>query len=258
MRVMRRIAAALLVLALGAAAPAQESIVTGISTDNIALTANFDGSEIFVFGAIQREGPLPEQAAPLDIIITIKGPVRPLTVRRKERRFGIWVNTEAVDVREAPSFYAIAATGPIGELLSETERLRYGIGMDEAVRRVGSHPTITDTRPFGDAVVRIRKEEDKYQVLEGGVTVTADTLFQGRFRLPASLVEGDYAAEFFLVRERVVIFSGETNIVVQKTGIERWLYNLSINRPLAYGVLSVALALAAGWLAATAFSLARR
>ena len=255
---MRRIAALLLALALAAPAAAQESVVTGVSTDNIALTANFDGSDIFVFGAIRREGTLPEDAAPLHIIITIKGPVRPLTVRRKERRLGIWVNTEAVTVREAPSFYAIATTGPVGELLSETERLRYGIGMDEAVRLVGSHPTITDTRPFGDAVVRIREENGKYAVLDGAVKVTEDTLFQARFRLPASLVEGDYAAEFFLVRDRVVIFSGSTTIVVEKTGIERWLYNLAIDRPFAYGVLSVAIALAAGWLAATAFRLAKR
>ena len=39
-------------------------------------------------------------------------------------------------------------------------------------------------------------------------------------------------------------------IRVEKTGIERWLYNLSRNRPLLYGLASVAAALAAGWLAA--------
>lgn len=250
------LAAVLLWLAMPALA--QESVVTGISTDNIALTADFDGSEIFVFGAIRREGALPEGVAPLDIIITIKGPVRPLTVRRKDRRFGIWINTDAVTVREAPSFYAIATTSPMADLLTETERLRYGIGLDQAVRKVGSHPTITDTRPFGDAVVRIREADGLYDALDGAVSVTEDTLFQARFQLPANLIEGDYSAEFFLVRDREVIYSGATTIVVEKTGVERWLYNLSIDRPLAYGVLSVALALVAGWLAATVFRLAKR
>ena len=46
--------------------------------------------------------------------------------------------------------------------------------------------------------------------------------------------------------------------VLEKAGIERWLYNLSQQQPFAYGVLSVALALAAGRLAAAAFGLARR
>lgn len=237
---------------------AQEALVTGISTDNIALTADFDGSEIFVFGAIRRDGPAAPEAGPLDIIITIKGPTRGVTVRRKSWTFGVWMNTDTVVVREAPTFYAIATTRPMPMLLTETERLRHGIGMDQAVRRVGSHPTIADTRSFGEAVVRIREAEELYGIRDGAVTVTEDTLFQAHFELPANLTEGDYIAEFFLVRDQAVISSGMTTIRVEKTGIERWLYNLSRQEPLAYGTLSVVLALIAGWLAATGFRLARR
>ena len=65
-------------------------------------------------------------------------------------------------------------------------------------------------------------------------------------------------AEFFLVRDGEVISTGATTIRVAKTGIERWLYNLSRQQPLAYGLMSVALALLAGWLAAAAFAFVRR
>jgi len=251
-----RLAALLLLLAAPLAA--QETVVTGVSTDNIALNATFDGSELFVFGAIRRDAPPKPGAGSPDIVITIKGPPRPVRVRHKERRFGIWVNTDSVRVRQAPSFYAVATTGPLGELLSETERLRYQIGMDQAVRRVGGHATIADTRPFTDALIRIRESEGIYKQLDGKVAVAQDTLFQTRIDMPANLVEGDYAAEFFLVRDLKVISSGGTTIRVEKTGIERWLYNLSHNQPLVYGLFSVALALAAGWLAAEAFRLAKR
>ena len=44
-----------------------------IVLDKIALTADFTGSEIFVFGAIRRDAPIDPAAAPLDIIVTIKG-----------------------------------------------------------------------------------------------------------------------------------------------------------------------------------------
>lgn len=239
-------------------AAAQETVVTGISVDNIAITATFDGSEVFVFGAVRRDAPPDPEAGPLDIIITLKGPPRPITVRRKERVLGIWTNTEAVRVAQAPSFYAVASTRPIRDILTETERLRWGIGMDQAVRRVGGHPTITDTSPFAEAVVRIKGEEGLYAQLEGGVRLSEETLFQAHFRLPANLVEGEYLAEFFLVRDRAVINAGTTLITVQKAGIERWIYNLSREQPLAYGALAIALALAAGWLANAAFRLARR
>ena len=237
---------------------AQETVVTGISRDNIALTADFNGSEIFVFGAIRRDGTVAPDATPLDIIITIKGPTRGVTVRRKDRRFGVWVNTDSVRVREAPTFYAIATTRPLDTILTETERLRYQIGMDQAVRRVGGHPTIADTRSFGEAVVRIRQENGLYTVRDGAVTVAEDTLFQTKFELPANLTEGLYSAEFFLVRNHAVISSGATEIVVEKTGLERWMFNLSRREPLLYGILSVLLALAAGWLAAAMFRLVKR
>jgi uncharacterized protein (TIGR02186 family) len=249
-----RLAALLLALAMPASA---QTVVTGISTDNIALTADFQGSEIFVFGAIRREAPSPPDAGPLDIVITIKGPPRAVTVRRKERRFGIWMNTETVTVRQAPSFYAIATTRPLDELLSETERLRYGIGMDQAVRRI-SGTMLADPTPFTEALIRLKREAGSYALLNDEVKVAEETLFQTRIEMPANLVEGDYAAEFFLVRDREVISSGATIITVEKAGIERWLYNLSRQEPLAYGLMSVALALAAGWLAAAAFRLARR
>ena len=159
-------------------------------------------------------------------------------------------------VRQAPSFYAIATTRPLDEILSETERLRYGIGMDQAVRRVGGRQ-IADSTPFTDALIRLREGTGSYAQLDDAVTVAEETLFQTRIEMPANLVEGDYVAEFFLVRDHQVISSAATIIRVEKTGIERWLYNLSRNQPLVYGLMSVGLALLAGWLANAAFRFGR-
>lgn len=253
-----RAALLMLVIALAGRGEAQDSLVTGLSTDNVALNATFDGSEIFVFGAVQPDEDAALQSGPLDIIITIKGPSSNVTVRRKERRFGIWINTDEVVVRQVPSFYAVAGTRALDGLLSQTELLRHGIGMREAVRRVGSHPDFTDTQSFADAVVRIRQDNGLYERIDGGVMLEEEILFQAHFALPANLVEGSYAAEFFLVRGQSVTGSARTTITVEKTGIERWLFNLSQEQPLAYGILSLLVALSAGWLAAAAFGRVRR
>jgi uncharacterized protein (TIGR02186 family) len=247
---------ATLLAALAAPVAAQESVVTGLSADEIALNATFDGSELFLFGAIRRDAPVPAGAGPLDIVITLKGPPRSVMVRRKDRRFGIWINTDSVQVRQAPSYYAIATTAPLQDILSFTEQLRYGIGMAQAVRRVGG--ALTDTGPFTEGLIRLKEASGAYVQAPGAVKVAEETLFQTRIEMPANLVEGDYAAEFFLVRDRQVVYNGATLIRVEKTGIERWIYNLSVEEPLLYGLGSVLLALAAGWVAATAFHLVRR
>jgi hypothetical protein len=75
----------------------------------VAITTTFDGSEILIFRRGQARGPDP-RVRRSEVVITVAGPSEPVTVRRKERRFGIWVNTDAVDVDSAPSFYAVATS----------------------------------------------------------------------------------------------------------------------------------------------------
>ena len=252
--------AALVLLALFFASPlgAQETVVPGISTDTISLTADYNGSKLFVFGAVRRRGPVPDEANPLDVIVTIKGPAHGVNVLRKERRFGIWVNAEQVKVRQAPSFYAVATTRPLQDILSQTELLRYQIGMDQAVRRVGGSASVADTAPFTAALVRLREKNGSYAQLDDSIKLAEETLFQTTIDMPANLVEGLYSVQFFLVRDHKVVSTGNTAITVQKAGLERWIYNMSRNRPLLYGLMSVALALLAGWLAAAGFALVRR
>lgn len=239
-----------LVLAPFSAPAEEETVVAGLSQNTVSITANFVGSEILIFGAVQRYAPVPDDG-PLQVIITIEGPDRPVTVRRMDRRYGIWMNTEAVDIDAAPTFYAVATTAPFGDVISDTEDLRHRISITRAIRAVGTH---TERQAdFTEAVIRVRSNEGLYQLLENAVTLRNETLFDTSIRLPANLVEGDYTARIFLTRGREVISSYETEISVRKVGLERMIYTLAHERPLIYGLLSLAIAIAAGWLASAVF-----
>ncbi len=251
----------LLVLLAPLAALAQsapETVVGALSQNEVSITANFNGSEIFIFGAVKREAPVPEDIGPLHVVITVQGPSQALTVRRKERTLGIWVNRDTVVVDEAPSFYAIATTAPLTEVMSETERLRYRIGFDRAVRIVGATETVADPRNFGDAVVRIRQKNGLYSQQDGIVDLREETLFSTRVALPANLVEGDYKTRMYLLRDRAVMHVTETIIEVRKSGLERLIYTTAHEQPLLYGILSILVALAAGWGASEIFRQLRR
>ncbi|WP_343080950.1 TIGR02186 family protein [Ostreiculturibacter nitratireducens] len=250
---MLRILLALLCLALPARA---EEIVAGLSQDRIAITASFDGSEILVYGAVKRDRPVPP-GGPLQAIVTVEGPAHPVTVRRKSRVAGIWVNTESVDVDLAPSFYAVASTGPLRDVLSQVDDLRYSVSVPRAIRSVGAPMQIQDAQRFSEALIRIRTEEGRYSDKPGKVDLSEDTLLFTRFELPANLIEGDYKTRIFLTRDRAVVDLYEAVIHVQKVGLERWLYMLSQNQPLVYGLLSIFLAVAAGYAASAVFRFLR-
>lgn len=246
----------LIALLLLLAAPAKaEEIVLGLSKDEVAITATFDGSEILIFGAIKRESPIPDEGE-LGVIVTVAGPDTPVTVRRKERRFGIWVNTEAVDIEVAPSFYAVATNKPLNEILQMSEDINTRISTRRAIRSVG--PSQEGSEGFTNALIRIRAGQQLYQTLPEAVWVQDDTLFRTLITLPANLTEGDYVAEIYLTRDGQIVDLYSTTIPVKKVGLERWLYNLAHNNALLYGLMSLSIAIAAGWLASAVFTVFRR
>ncbi len=249
---MLRLLTLFLILAMPAKA---EEIVLGLSRDEVSITATFEGSDILVFGAVKREAPIASDSN-LGVIVTVAGPDRPVMVRRKDRRLGIWVNTDAVEVDAAPSFYAVATSAPMKDVLRDTEDLRQRITIPRAIRSVGA--TVDDSPAFTEALMRIRERSDLYQVLEGEVDLEQDTLFRTAITLPANLTEGDYEAHIFLTRDGTVIDEYITTIPVKKVGLERWLYNLAHEQALLYGLMSLAIAIASGWGASAAFSLLRR
>ncbi|MEO1537054.1 MAG: TIGR02186 family protein [Pseudomonadota bacterium] len=231
-----------------------EEVVVGLSQSRISITTNFDGSEILIFGAVKRENAIPDDA-PLEVAIAVAGPSEPINVRRKERRFGIWVNTDAVEVDRAPSFYAVATTGPWPDVVSDVEDLRHHISIRRAIRSVGAE--IEGSENFTEALIRIREQNGSYQTNLGSISFAEQTLFSTTVQLPANLTEGDYLARFYLTRGGEVVDSFETTIPVQKVGLERFLFRMSRDEPLLYGLMSIAIAIFAGWGASAAFRLIR-
>jgi uncharacterized protein (TIGR02186 family) len=111
---------------------------------------------------------------------------------------------------------------------------------------------------FINALIRIRAADELYQVLPNAVDVEEETLFRTAINLPANLVEGDYKAEIYLTRDGQIVDLYTTTIPVKKVGLERWLYRLAHDQALLYGLMSLAIAIAAGWGASAIFTLLRR
>ena len=245
-------------IALILALPAQaEEVVAGLSQSRVSITVSFEGSEILIFGAVKREEPIPSDRGRLEVVVTVAGPSVPVTVRRKAKRFGIWVNTDAVEIDAAPSFYKIATSGPFDEVMSQVEDLRHKVSIEKAIRLVGAPDDVANSESFKDALIRIRTRERAYQIQPHTVLVQEQTLFRTSLSLPANLTEGDYTARIFLTRDGQVIDQHTRTINVRKVGIERWIFNLAHEKPLYYGLLSLAIAIIAGWGASSVFNYLR-
>ncbi len=240
--------------ALPALSTRAEQVVAGFSHDTISITTNFSGSEILIYGAVRREAPI-AQDNPLAVVVTVAGPSRPVTMRRKERVAGIWINRAAAQIDAAPTFYAVATSAPYREAVSGVSDALYSISLPRAFRNVQGDAEHASS--FLEALRRLRMDDGLYQIKENTVDLREDTLFSTAIALPANLIEGDYKVRIFLTRAGRVINVHESTIAVRKVGIERAAFRLAHEQPLLYGLLALIVAISVGWLVSALFRMIR-
>lgn len=224
-----------------------EDLVSGISQDVIQITSNYTGTSIVVFGAIER----PMGADGRDIVVVVRGPGTDMTVRRRDRIAGIWVNTDAARLLDMPSYYFMASTRPLNEIATAADLTRYGIGAEHlAPQKVASHH---DPGPFLAAAVRHLERQGLYIEAPGSIDFLSESLFRTRVPVPAGVVRGQYNVEVYLFRNGQVISAQSTPLFIDQTGLERRLFNFAHNAPLSYGLTAVFLSILLGWISAVLF-----
>jgi uncharacterized protein (TIGR02186 family) len=234
-----------------------ERVEADVSTRTIAITSGYSGAEILVFGAIENSRQPSAESGFYDVAVVVEGSPEPLMVRKKGRVAGLWVNTTTFGFNAVPSYYAVASTRPLEEfadtaLLDENglglEAVRMSAAADSAVR-VSSE----DLLAYKDAVRRLKQTADLFKRDDYGVIFTGRSLFRATIALPATVPVGPLTARVFLFHEGKLLSKYQARVVLEREGIERWLYAFAFERPFLYGIVAVLLALATGLLASTVF-----
>jgi uncharacterized protein (TIGR02186 family) len=233
-----------LALALAAGPARGDAVVADLSAHLIAITSGFSGASVVLFGATDGPG---------DIIAAVRGPEREMTVWRKGKIAGLWVNAESMTYSNVPSFYAVAASRPLDEVLSPSAAALYRIGT--ANLRLQSKPLATGERVqrFAKALVEEQERAGLIAGETGKITFLGERLFRATFAFPANVPTGSYLVEVFLARDRDVVGGQTTPLRVEKVGIDAEVSDFARREAALYGAIAVLTAVVAGWLASLPF-----
>jgi uncharacterized protein (TIGR02186 family) len=110
-----------------------------------------------------------------------------------------------------------------------------------------------ELKSYRDAVVRLKAREQLYVQKDTGVVFIGRSLFRSTIELPANIPVGALDARVYLFREGKLLSSFSSRVVLERKGVERWLYGFSQSYPLVYGLFAVAIAVSAGLLASALF-----
>ena len=138
-----RILAGLIALsATGIAPAAAERLVTSLSTHQVMITSNFTGTELVLFGSVERDAATVPRRGGYDIVVTVIGPREGMVTRLKSRVFGIWTNTESYTFDRAPAYLAVLSNRPLDAIASRrTPARRLEVGLRNVPLTTGNGAT---------------------------------------------------------------------------------------------------------------------
>lgn len=248
---MRRLPA-LLTLPLLLTAEVKPVLIPDVSQRSVRILYSFTGAELLLFGAIvqpDRRATEGRGSKPVDIVVVVKGPTQSVLVREKEKVAGIWVNADRLRYRSAPSFYAIASSRPIEQLVDPRTRAIYELGLDSLQLSPASSAPADEQQRFQTGLVELKRRTGLYYADDHAVEITAGVLYRARVTIPARVPVGRYTAETFLIRDGRVLTAAVKPIEIRKAGFERFVARAADRWSVWYGLAAVALSVALGWLA---------
>ena len=235
----------LMALILFWAAPARaEALVADLTSHLIAITTGFTGASVVLFGAIDGPG---------DVAVVVRGPDREMAVRRKSRIAGIWVNSEEVIFDNVPSFYFVAASRPLEDIVSPATAAFYRLGVANLELKPEGLTPSHAVDEFVTALVRTQQRARLFPSSVSKVNFIGERLFRTTIEFPSNVPTGTYLVQVFLVRDKDVVGGQTTPLVVSKVGIDADVFGFAGRQPAVYGVIAVLIAMVAGWLASLPF-----
>lgn len=234
--------------------PNPESIQIGLSTDRVAITADFSGADLTIFGSLENADPLISRHGRYDVVVVLEGPSRGVVVRRKDRLLGMWINMESETFANVPMSYSVATTRMPQDITDPNNYRQLALGADN----LHIEPAEADSPPATIAEFRAALRERKaasglFSMRVGGVEFLSQSLFRATLTLAPNVPVGTHKARAFLFRNGVFISESSAQLAIVKSGFEQSIARAAIDYSLLYGVFAVCLAMLTGWLGRIVF-----
>ncbi|MBD2842634.1 TIGR02186 family protein [Erythrobacter rubeus] len=228
-------------------------LVPEVSQSRIEVRQGFTGANLLLYGAVIDPDGTRRQTE-YDIVVVLKGPTEPIRLREKDRIAGIWMNAGSSDFRSAPSFFAVASSRPIDEIVDPRTAAIYELGTQFIQLSPSGQIEPEEQARFASGLVEMRQRGGLYKEDPQGVRISEGVLYQARIVLPSNVITGPYTAETFAIANGRVLASATAEIAVEKVGLEGEVVNAAERASLLYGLGAILLSLSMGWFAGRFFN----
>ena len=215
--------ALLLILMVLVAAPVyaqQDTVTVDLAEDHVDITTGFNGANLSLFGVKNGGG---------QVAVIVSGPKHDMTVRKKEKVFGAWMNSTGITFDDVPVYYSYATSVPEGELAPEATLRNNNIGLESVQPTSASWFGQGLQGEYRNALVRNKQAQGLYPVEQNLIKTLSDNFFRADFYLPAHAGLGVYEIKTIYFRNNTVRDVKTKHLRVAQIGTSANIINFAEN-----------------------------
>jgi uncharacterized protein (TIGR02186 family) len=219
-------------------AMAADDVTVDLASDHVDITTGFTGTTLELFGVRKNGG---------EIAVVVKGPIRTMSVRRKENVLGAWMNRRFETYKGVPSYYNYASSVPLEKLASPDVLKQNGIGT-ENLQFNKPDSTEEDRVVFREAMIRNKQNEGLFAKKSEEIKFIAPGFFRADFYVPSNTPVGDYEIQTYYFANGQVKDVKTRSVRVAQTGAAAQIHAVALDHSFLYGLFCVLFSVFAGWL----------
>ncbi len=186
-----------------------------------------------------------------EVLIAVRGADATEAFRKMERFGPIWVKGNTLSVSGVPSLLLVFSSAPLQQCLSRAERDRRRIDAIAISKTMEVSPRQQREAWVATDFLKLKARGASYHMEGGGIRLLDSREGQRRFTLefywPKTARPGDYVITINACQDGAVRDSLRVPLKVVESGFPAMMANLANHRAATYGLISIALAVAAGF-----------
>ncbi len=213
--------------------------------DHITIDFFYHGSSVSIRG---------ESDPGVDLIIKMTSPEGHHVLKQKGKVAGLlWMNVGQLKFENTPNFYAVYSSKKLEDILTQEEREKYTLGYAALQKHVEISPVANaeEKAKWFEEFVRYQENSHVYTASDGKITTTMNAKGNQEYYIltdwPYQAAPGDYIVTVYAVKNGKVIEQAESKVNVEQVGTVKMLAGMARNSAAFYGILSIGIALGAGF-----------
>lgn len=226
------------------------SVTANVQPERISVNSLYHGSSVTVTG---------EAAPDEDIIVKFSTPAKQVHLRQKGKRGGLlWMNVGELEYNPVSDVYLLYSTGDVDRILNGDEQDKYLIGYGAFKRVVEVSPVSDESEKekWVEEFLRFKENSGVYGVFTEGIETKAEDgrkTFQLTVDWPYQAPPQDYTVSVYAVKNNSVQDYKQTPLKVETVGALKFVSGMAFNSASVYGIASILIAIAAGFIVSIIF-----